>query len=394
MSYDTPKLTDEQTLTTARSVLEDHLALEANGYSCQSRMLFDVLLGACASGQTIEATCRDLEATPSAETLRHYLRMGLSLERLPAVQDQVNQALAALLPSRLRRKAHEVAVDFHDRAYYGKQQQDEALWVRARAKDGTTRFFRIATAYVIHKGMRLTLAVHFVRPEESTVEILQALLARLALLELEIGCLLLDKGFSGIAVLEYLAHAKLPAIIACPIRGKKHPTPSATRALCQGRASYRTRYTFSNQETSFTAEVAVCRVFTTAKRTGRMQRRGSWLMFIVLGQALRALSPRQIRRRYRRRFGIETSYRVAGKVRAWTSSPNAALRFLLLGLSFVMVNVWVHLCWLFTQVPRRGGRWLDVERFRLQRFARFLEHALERTYGYPQAITAPAIPLP
>ena len=394
MSYDTPKLTDEQTLNAARDLLEDHLALEADGYHCQRSMLFDVLLGASAAGQTIEASCRELESTPSAETLRHYLRTGLTVEELPALEEQMNHALAALIPPRLRRKAQQVAADFHDRAYYGKQKQQEALWVRARAKDGTTRFFRIATAYVIHRGLPLTLAVHFVMPEERTVEVLKALLERLAPMGVEVGCLLLDKGFAGIAVMQYLAHEKRPAIIACPIRGKKKPRPSATRALCRGRRSYRTDYTFSNEATSFTAPLAVCRVFTTSRRTGRMQRRGRWLIFIVIGEVLRDLSPRQIRRRYRRRFSIETSYRLAGKVRAWTTSPNPALRILLLGLSFFMVNVWVHLCWLFTQVPRRGGRCLDKERFRLQRFARFLERALERKYGYPREIIAPAPPIP
>lgn len=240
--------------------------------------------------------------------------------------------------------------------------------------------------------MRLTLAVHFVLPEDSTVAVVKRLLGRLAALQVQIGCLLLDKGFSGIAMMQYLDRKQLPAIIACPIRGKKDP-PGATRARCQGQRSYRTRYTFSNSETSFTAPLALCRVFTTARRTGRMQRRASWLLFIVLGEALAPLSPRGVRRRYRKRFGVETSYRCSGQVRGWTTSSNVAYRFVLIALSFFMVNVWVHLCWLYTQVPRRGGRWLDVERFRLQRYAKFIMQALEQRYGQVSEIMAPAPPL-
>lgn len=389
----TPKLTDTQTLDRARTLLEDHLTLEADGYHCQREHLFDSLLGACASGQTIEATCRDLVSIPSAETIRHYLRTGLAVEALPELEQQLNDALAAVVPPRLRKHAQHVAADFHDRPYYGKQPQAEARWIRARAKDGTTRFFRIATAYVIHKGLRLTLAVHFVQPKTSTVAVVKALIGHITRVGVPIACLLLDKGFSGIAVLKYLDQARLSAIIACPIRGKKAP-PGATRALCRGRKSYMTAYTFSNSKTAFTACLAVCRVFTTSKRTGRMQRRGAWHLLIVIGDGLRHLSPRQLRRCYRRRFGIETSYRLAGQVRAWTSSPNAALRFLLLGLSVLLVTVWVVLCWRFTQVPRRGGRWLDLDRFRLQRFAGFLARALERKYGCPHQIIAPALPLP
>ncbi|MCH8960048.1 MAG: hypothetical protein IH820_01640 [Bacteroidetes bacterium] len=73
-----------------------------------------------------------------------------------------------------------------------------------------------------------------------------------------------------------------------------------------------TTYLFRNSKTSQTAEVAVCRVFTTARRTGRMPRRAAWLIFIVIGPELAGLSPRAVRRLYRQRFGVETSYRCAG----------------------------------------------------------------------------------
>ena len=191
--------------------------------------------------------------------------------------------------------------------------------------------------------------------------------------------------------MHYLQEQQMPAIIACPIRGKKTPQPGGTRALCQGRKSYRTRYTFRNSGTAFTAELALCRVFTTARRTGRMACRSTWLLFILIEVDL---SPRTVRRLYRKRFGIETSYRLSGQVRGWTSGQNAAYRFVLLGLSFFMVNVWVHLCWLYTQVPRRGGRGVDRERFRLRRFARFVVRALEQQYGCPRQIIATAAPLP
>ncbi len=234
--------------------------------------------------------------------------------------------------------------------------------------------------------------MHFVLPEEDTVTVLKALLRCILALEVPVSCLLLDKGFAGIETMKYLSKQRLCAIIACPIRGKKGPNPGGTRALCQGHKSYSTQYTFRNSKTSFTAEVAVCRVFTTARRTGRLQRRSTWLVFIVIGPE--GLSPRTVRRLYRLRFGVETSYRCAGQVRGWTTSPNAAYRFVLLGLSFFMVNVWVHLCWCYTQVPRRGGRWFDRERFRLRRYAEFILQALRDRYGYVQEIVASATPLP
>ncbi len=387
MTNNTPKLSDQQTLNHARTTLETHLPLEANGYKCTSETLYDVLLAVTVTGQTVTAVCADLVGTPDPETVRHYLMEQLTVEDLPLLQQRLNQALAESIAPRLYRKAHDVAIDFHDRSYYGKAPQEEALWVRGKAKDGTTRFYRVATAYVVRNGLRLTLAMCFVLPQADTVAVLDGLLNRLKALNLPISCLLLDKGFASIETMRYLSTRQMPAIIACPIRGKS----GGTRALCTGQKSYRTRYRFQNNKTSQTAELAVCRSFTTAKRTGRMQRRATWLIFILIEVEL---SPRQVRRRYRKRFGIETSYRCAAQVRGRTTSPNAAYRFVLLALSFVMLNVWVHLCWLYTQVARRGSRWLDVKRFPLRRFARFIVRALEQKYGYPRELVAPSVPLP
>ncbi len=386
MSNDTLKLTDEQVLRHARAGLQEHLTLKAEGYECTTEDLLNVLLGVAANQGTIEAVCTDLVGTPDPETIRWYLNEQLTVDELPELERRLNAALAAEVPQRVKRRTCDVAIDFHDRPYYGKAPQADGLWVRSRARDGTTRFYRIATAYVMLKGLRVTLAVRFVLPGDTTVTVLDDLLQRVQAVHVNINRLFLDKAFDGIAVTDYLDRRRQPALIACTIRGKT----GGTRALCHGRKSYRTTYTFKGANNAqFTAQLAVCRVFTTAKRTKRMKRRADWMIFILIHLDL---SPRQARRLYRRRFGIESSYRCASQVRGWTTSPNPAYRFLLLALGFFLLNVWVHLRWLFTQVPRRGGRWLDTRRFQLARMARFIIRALERHYGCVHEIVAPAPP--
>lgn len=299
------------------------------------------------------------------------------------------------LHQRLSDQAHDVAIDLHERPYYGKDEQDEALWVRTKAAHGTTRFHRVATAYVstahvLRKGTRFTLAMRFVRPEESTTDIVKILIGRLETLQIAIRHLLFDKGFCSISVMHYLQESTHSAIIACPIRGKKEPEPGGTRALCQGRSSYRTQHTFRNSEASFTAEIVVCRGFTTNRRTGRMKRRLQWLLFVAIACRL---EPRKVRRLYARRFGVETSYRQAGVLRGWTTSRNIVYRFLRLGLSFVLLAVWTALRQMATQVPRRGGRLLAEARFRLRRFTRFLQRALEDQYDCCREIKVRAAPI-
>ena len=386
---DTPKLTANQVLEHARQGLQAHLPLQAEGYKCTKDDLLNVLLTAAARQCTIESVCAELGSGPSAETVRQYLNEQLTAERLPELERNLNEALAAQVPQRLWRRAQDIAIDLHDRPYYGKASQEEGLWVRSRAKDGTTRFYCIATAYVIHHGLRVTLALHFYLPTDSIVGVLKTLLERVEELGIGINRLFLDKGFAGIDAQTYLQQSGTPALIACTIRGRT----GGTRALCRGNKSYRTTHTFRNatEKKQFTAEVAVCRVFSTAKRTGRMKRRAGWLLFVLINLDL---TPRQARRSYRRRFGVETSYRCAGQVRAWTTSKNPALRFALIGLSFFLLNVWLHLRWLYTQVPRPGRRQLDTRRFSLTRFARFIVRAIEHRYGCVHEIVAPAVPIP
>ena len=129
----------------------------------------------------------------------------------------------------------------------------------------------------------------------------------------------------------------------------------------------------------FTAAVAVIRTRTTHKRRKQGQVHGCWLVYVTFRCA--DLASRKVHRLYRRRFGIESSYRCMRKVRAWTTSRNPTLRFLLIGLGFILVNLWQELRWRFGQVLQHRHRYLAAGRFKLQRLASFLSRAIEAIYG-------------
>jgi Transposase DDE domain len=384
---DKPKLNDEKVLCQAKKTLGIYLPLEADGYCVRSETLYDILIGIAANRGTTESVCAELASAPDPETIRRYFREQFIVEQLPELQRSINGGLAANWPKKLRRGGPiEVAFDFHNRPYYGKQKQEEGLWVSGEAKDGTTRFYQVATAYAILHSQRVILAIRFVLPGDQPVEVVKELRQMLLLRALRIGVLLLDKGFSGFPVLNYLRRSKQPSLIACPIRGKN----GGTRALCRGRASYRTDYTFNEcRESEFRAQLAVCRVFTMSRRTKRHKRRAEWLLFIMIALDW---TPERCRQRYRKRFGVETSYRLGNKQLGWTTSPNPAYRFVLIGLGFLLLNLWVHLCWIYTQVAHRGRRAFAPSLFRQARFLNFLRHALERIYGTVNRIRAPAAP--
>jgi hypothetical protein len=225
--------------------------------------------------------------------------------------------------------------------------------------------------------MRLTLAVVFVKPTLDKLVILKRLLSVVRAAQISIKCLYADKGFCCIEVLRYLKRRHIPAIVAMPMRGKQ----AGSRALCRGQKSYRTTYTLQSAENGkLTVAVAVVRTYQR-RRSGRRQLR--FLLYVVLGVGGPLV---QIRQRYRRRFGSETGYRLMEAVRARTASSNPALRFLLIGVALLIVNMWIRLHWLFLRLPgrrpRRVGRW----RFRFDQMRSFLTRAIERFYGVITAV--------
>jgi putative transposase len=384
----TLKLTDEITRQTTLDRLTTYLPLQAADYECSTETLADVLIQMATKHQTIETVCHNLADMVDGETVRGYLNEQIRVDDLAGLEGKVNQALGVGLPRRLFKTKLHIAFDIHDEPFYGHSPELVAHTCRGEAKKGTTRFFRLATAYVIFKDMRFTLALLFVRPEDETSESVAALLRRLAILGVNIARLYLDKGFCSVPVIRYLDKRAIPAIIACPKRGKK----GGAAALCQGRASYQSQHTFKSQaHGSYTAPVTLAHTFTTPKRSKGKGRRARWLVFVLLNCAI---APNNVRKCYRKRFGIETSYRCMRQVRAWTTSRNAALRFLLMDLAFILVNLWIELRYRFCQIKRRRGpRHIDIKRFELQRMTSFLNYAIEQIYGLVLSIEADVAPL-
>lgn len=216
--------------------------------------------------------------------------------------------------------------------------------------------------------------------------ILKRLLVRARRLGLCRRCLLLDKGFCNIPTITYLQQARIQALIACPIRGKK----KGTRPLCKGRKSYLTTHLFqSAPHGRRRATVAVVRTFDTSRRR-QVRKKARWLIYVVVNLDWQ---PDQVHTCYRRRFAIETSFRTMRDVHATTASRNAAVRFFLIALGFVLVNVWITLRWRLCQIPRQGGRLIDHKRLELQRLAHFLVRAIEQVYGVVTIIYATAQPI-
>jgi len=113
---------------------------------------------------------------------------------------------------------------------------------------------------------------------------------------------------------------------------------------------------------------------------GRYAKHGvRWFAYAIAGLPHGTL-PAQVFQWYRRRFGIETSYRQMNHLRARTTSRSPVLRLLLVGLAFILVNLYLTLRRAFaveadTTLP---GTRLPVS---LDRLAAALRLAIEAVLG-------------
>jgi IS4 transposase len=180
-------------------------------------------------------------------------------------------------------------------------------------------------------------------------------------------------------VIRHLQQVEQATVLACPIRGKR----GGIRALGRGRGSRVTNYTFSDG-----TRVQLALLDTRVPdKTGRKRRK--WLAFVLVGLNW---TPAQVYAKYRRRFGVECSYRLLRQVKVLTNSRNPALRFFLLGLGLVLQNVWVLLRWLCTRRPGKGRYKLIPTLLRFDRFRKLLIRAIEVLFPPLRTVLVYALP--
>jgi putative transposase len=210
-------------------------------------------------------------------------------------------------------------------------------------------------------------------------QVVRTLLGRVVTLGIGMKLLLLDRGFYSVRVIQALITCGLPFIMPVVKRGKKPTTPggpAGTYALAAAKQGRWVSYTLkSAQEGSATFDLAVVCHNTQGQR-GWHQREA--LRYATWGVTHHALP--WIRATYRRRCGIEASYRQAHQARIRTSSRKPALRLLFIGVALVLRNVWV---WRHVEVmaqPQRGTRLFRPPSLRFARLLLWLVMEVAQHY--------------
>jgi putative transposase len=361
-----PVLTDEQTLDEVIECLAKHLPIETQG-ACDQRTLFEILIHAASHIESIENTCKTLQNTPCGNDVRYHLEKYKDMQGLEL---QLNRAFQDRLPPRLVHSQQCVATDFNLLPYYGQPTPEEEPYIyRSQAKDGTCSFYAYATLYVMRKNKRVTIALTAVRAHDTTIAVLTRLFDQISPLNLKIKRLYLDRGYFCVPVIRWLQALDIPFEMPVIIRGKQ----GGTRQLLKGGKSYKTTYTLQSQVYG----CVTCNVWIVCLyHKGERGKHG--IQYLAYAVYKITLGLRSIHHDYRKRFGIETSYRLKNQCRIRTTTKNPVTRLLYVGIAFILLDLWIYLTWTYVSQPRKGGRLLFHDLFGLKRMLAFLSQAIER----------------
>jgi hypothetical protein len=377
MSKPTTKITrtihSEQVLKAFVDVVRKNLQLDLQNTRIRAEDIIYALGYANVHRLSIESACQELQGAPSGNRLREVLVA--ALPDRAGMQSKVNRMFRQQLhPSVWKcKRDFNVAIDLTLIPYHGQPYEDKKEIVRSLPKSGTTHFHGYATVSIVRDDRRYVVALRFIEYGEEMADIVRWLIKRLKSLKFRIRRVFLDKGFCSKPVFKVLDQHKLSYVIPIPVRGKS----GGVRSLFQGK-SRKTSYTFNSpKHGQYTVQAVVVKRYSKG-RYGR--HKSKWFAYAVTGLRA-AILPAQVFELYRQRFGIESSYRQMNQVRARTSTRNPVIRLLLVGLAFVLFNLYISLRQNLSstlkqplKLPKRF--WLS-----LRRLALLLSRAIERLWG-------------
>jgi hypothetical protein len=271
----------------------------------------------------VTSTARNPLAKSLLYHLRHLDADAIELG-VDGVRDRLFQTLRSLrlLPSRV-----DVAIDLHEWRLYGSADTDHVLITYPDL--GTNRAYCFATLCVVAPSVRFTLAVlpmdaNGFRAKQEAVRSLIVEARRYV----SIRHVYLDRGFYQVHVVAELDRLDVGYIVrARPSKGMKDRLSVGAETVVDAYQMQRKRPP--------TASVDVT-VFAVPHRTSEDE-----YVWFVTNLGVKPETAKAYAAAFRRRWGIETSYRQIGDFLPRTSSPTFSVRLFYFLFAVSLYNLWV-----------------------------------------------------
>jgi putative transposase len=199
--------------------------------------------------------------------------------------------------------------------FYGDPAADGV--VGTQRKRGTNYAYRFATASVLTEGQRVTVAV-VPFTTGPVVDHVRRLVEQVSTLGIRIEYLLLDRGYYSAALIRYLESSGIRYVVHMPA----HTRLEAGQDRVYTSRSHRRR---EDEQATFR--------LVTMMESGELYAFATNL----------SLTPKEIRRTFRLRWGIETAYRMIRMFLPRTTSKAYRTRMLYFFMAVLLYNLWVLL---------------------------------------------------
>jgi hypothetical protein len=375
-SYST--ITPSLVRSTAHHALQQALPWTRHGRRLTVKRLLDLLLLVAALRSSLSAIVRRFRFGFSHESARQAVAANLpDPERL---QQGLLDALYAFGWRTLRRRRWDIAIDQHYCPFYGDRNTPGI--VGGQKKHGSKYHYAYATAVIIHRRYRYTVGLMALDRDYKPHEIVTILLGQVQSRGVRVRGVALDSGFDSGETLLLLQERSLSYVVPLRRKGRGHNRRNACFSLPLGTITEVTWKTEKSRRPVQTQAVVLRRA---GERSVKVYAFGGWPASSALGRA------RLAKRAYRRRFGIETSYRQLNEGKGRTTKKDVAYRLLLLGIGLLLRQVWVWLTWqLACAVGGRPTSWLGE--LPLRRLLGWLGDEVRKRYREERSIALGPLP--
>jgi len=244
----------------------------------------------------------------------------LKYREIEEMFERANRELLKLARKVVGREEVEIAIDSTDWLYYGKKVPGV---VRIKPREGTSRGFKFMTVNIVEPGLRFTVAIKPVFEFSDEVKILEELIRKVNRW-FRIRCVYLDRHFFTVRFIAKMQELGLKFIMPAI------KNPKVKRLMERFDAPTIVRYHMEGNDGR-----KVCfNLFIVEAEDGQK---------IVFASNYPYYYEAVIREKYRKRWGIESSYRVKSELRLKTCSRKYVVRFFMFVLSVLLYNAWVLL---------------------------------------------------
>ena len=296
-------------------------------------VLLDLLLLTASFAASLSAVVRRFRFGFSHETARKAV--AANLPELDELTNGLVDALYLFGSRALRRRKWVVAIDEHRTPYYG----DRTAYgvTRGQKKHGTKYAYGYATAVLVHHRHRFTVGLIALTGGEKPHEVVAALLAQMETRGLKLCGIVLDSGFDSGETLLLLQKRVLSYTVPLRRKGNSNNRRNAIWDLEVGTV---TKVEWKTDKTNLAVSTQAVVMRRPKEKEKKVYAFGGWTEDQARSEVRRASLAK---RWYRKRFGIETSYRQMNEGKAKTTKKDVKYRLLLIGLALLLRQVWVWL---------------------------------------------------